>query len=249
MKTVAIIQARLGSTRLPGKILLPLGTRSVLGQVIFRIQACAKIDEVVIATTDLPADDKVVAEAQRWNAKVFRGSETDVLARHYFAAKEHNADTIVRVTSDCPLIDPAVLDEMLTYFFASQKSATPLDFLANSLVKTFQHGLDAEIFTFAALERAFREARTERDREHASPYMRNPQNNFRAENFKSETDVSQHRWTIDTPADYELVAKIFSGVDDGKLFTTAEVMKFLTTNQLLEQSLVYKPGTRELLKK
>ncbi len=249
MKTVAILQARLGSTRLPGKILLPLGTRSVLGQVIFRLQACAKIDDVVIATTDLPSDDRVAAEAQRWNAKVFRGSETDVLARHYFAAKTYGAEIIVRVTSDCPLVDPEVADEMLAYFFTSQKSEAPLDFLANSLVKTFQHGLDVEIFTFAALERAFHEATTERDREHASPYMRNPQNNFHAENFASKTDVSQHRWTIDTPADYDLVAKIFSGVDKGQLFSTADVMEFLAKNQLLEQSMVYKPGTRELREK
>jgi spore coat polysaccharide biosynthesis protein SpsF len=249
MKTVAIIQARLGSTRLPGKILLPLGTRTVLGQVIFRLQSCAKIDEVVVATTDLSSDDPVAPEAHRWNAKVFRGSENDVLARHYFAAKTHNAEIIVRVTSDCPLVDPKVLEQMLEYFNASQKSNAPLDFLANSLVKTFQHGLDVEIFTFVALERAFREATTERDREHASPYMRNPQNNFRAENFRSKTDVSSHRWTIDTLEDYELVAKIFSGLDTGKIFSTADVMEFLVRNHLLEQSMVYKPGTRERLEK
>ncbi|MEO7300895.1 MAG: glycosyltransferase family protein [Verrucomicrobiota bacterium] len=246
MKTVAIVQARSNSTRLPRKIFLPLGTRSVLGHVIVRLQACARIDEVIVATTDRDCDDAVCEEAVHWNVKIFRGSENDVLARYYFAAREHQAKTIVRVTADCPLIEPKLIDEMIVAFELSKQSPQQIDFFANSLVKTFQHGLDAEIFTFAALDRAFQEATSVRDREHVSPFMRDPKNKFRTHNFASPVDFSTHRWTLDTPQDYDFLRKIFNALDRGPVFSATAVLKFLEQSGLMEQSSIYKPGTREL---
>lgn len=227
MTTVAVIQARMGSTRLPGKVLLPLGGATVLGQVIRRVRACPGLDAVVVATTGRAADDPVAAEAARHGAGVFRGSEDDVLARYHEAARAAGAQTVVRVTADCPLFDPAVLAAMLVRW----RRAQPLDYLSNSLERTYPRGLDAEVFGFAALERAHREARRPWEREHVTPYLYGHPERFRLAQCRGGRDLSAHRWTLDTPEDWELIRRIYDALGaDGALFSTDAVLALLAAH-------------------
>ena len=146
VKTVAIIQARLGATRLPGKVLKTLGGKSVLAQVIARVRTCPQLDGVVVATTDQPADTAVADEARKCGAAIFRGSADDVLSRYHGAAQRETADVIVRVTADCPLYDGSLLDRMLVLFKQWNAAGTMVDYVNNTLEPTFPRGLDTEIF-------------------------------------------------------------------------------------------------------
>jgi len=224
VKTVAILQARLGSTRLPGKVLKQLGGKSVLGQVIARVKTCTQLDDVVIATTDQPADVAVAEEARKCGATAFRGSENDVLSRYYFAAKENDADIIVRITADCPIYDGALLDRMLSEF----ERVKVADYLSNVIKRTFPRGLDTEIFPFAALERAHREAQQAHQREHVTPYFYQHPELFQLQSYEEQPDLSGHRWTLDTPEDWEFMETVYSALQTGdKIFTTADVLKLL----------------------
>ncbi|HFQ80024.1 MAG TPA: acylneuraminate cytidylyltransferase, partial [Desulfobacterales bacterium] len=168
MKVTAIIQARMGSTRLPGKVMKHLTGKTVLQHVIDRVASARLLDEVIVATTISPQDDIIVTEAQKAGAKIFRGSEDDVLARYYHAAKTYKAEIIVRVTSDCPLFDPQILDEMLGIFLKENANGFNLDYMSNSLQPTFPRGLDAEIFTMRVLTKTFHEADKDYEREHVT---------------------------------------------------------------------------------
>ena len=221
MKTIAIIQARMGSTRLPGKVLKPLAGDTVLGHVVRRVREAKRLNGVCIATTESPADAPIVAECRRLGVECFRGSEPDVLARYHGAAQAIKADVIVRVTSDCPLFDGALLDKMLAEFGA----ANGLDYLSNVQVRRFPRGLDAEIFTFPALERAHREAAHFHEREHVTPYFYQNPELFRLRSFENKEDLSAHRWTLDTPEDWQFVEAVYAAL--GPRFTTADVMNLL----------------------
>jgi spore coat polysaccharide biosynthesis protein SpsF len=224
--TVAIIQARMGSTRLPGKVLMPLAGKSVLAQVIERVRACPQVDTTVVATTTLVADNAVVAEAVRCGAEVYRGSESDVLARYVEAARQFHADTIVRITADCPLLDPALLGAMLREYRATV-TPTPLDYLSNTVTRCYPRGLDAEIVSRAALETAAAEARAADEREHVTPYLyRHPQRFRQRQYAPSATDHSGLRWTLDTPDDYAFLCAVYDALGPGR-FTTAEVLALL----------------------
>lgn len=228
MKAVAIIQARMGSTRLPGKVLRILGNATVLAHVVRRTQRASSVDAVVIATTESPHDDVIVAASLALGVGVFRGSEDDVLSRYYHAAQQAGADVIARITSDCPLLDADVLQAMVARFQATQRGGARVDYLSNTLTRTFPRGLDVEVFTFAALERADREARDAAEREHVTPYIwRNPAT-FRIEQYKNAVDASRYRWTLDTEDDWRLLQRIFARLggrhDD---FTTQEVLELL----------------------
>jgi spore coat polysaccharide biosynthesis protein SpsF len=234
MKSVAIIQARAGSTRLPGKVLRELCGRTVLAQVIRRVARCPLLDAVVVATTTGRADDAVEREARAQGAQVFRGSEDDVLARYHGAALEAGADNIVRVTADCPLFDPEVLGRMLEAFFArrAKLGATALLYLSNTLGRrTFPRGLDAEIFTMAALSAAHAAAREPWDREHVTPYFYGHPERFVLESFQQAADCSAHRWTLDTEEDWALIHAIHAALGaDGRDFTTREVLAYLAAH-------------------
>lgn len=224
MKTAAIIQARMGATRLPGKVLRPLAGRSVLGHVLARVAACSRLDAVIVATTDKPADDGVAAESRRWGADCFRGSEEDVLARYYFAAQENRVDVIIRITADCPLYDSAVLDRMLARFREDPQT----DYLSNVIKRTLPRGLDTEIFTFAALARAHGEARQPYEREHVTPYFYQHPDRFRLGSYEEEPDRSALRWTLDTPEDWAFIEAMYAALyRDDSVFGTAEVLKLL----------------------
>ena len=158
MKVVAIIQARMGSTRLPGKVMKRLCGKTILSHVISRVRACSLVDEIVVATTTSLADNVIVTESEKFGVNWFRGSEEDVLERYYLAAKEHQADTVIRVTSDCPLLDAEILDQLLSYFQEENSNGLNIDYLSNSLKRSFPRGLDVEIFTYSALELAYNSA-------------------------------------------------------------------------------------------
>lgn len=228
MRAVAIIQARMGSTRLPGKVLRVLGNATVLAHVVRRARRASNIDAVVIATTELPQDDAIVEAGPALGASVFRGSEDDVLSRYYFAAKRAAADAIVRITSDCPLLDADVLQAMVARFLGTHRGGVPLDYLSNTLTRTYPRGLDVEVFTFAALERAHREASDAAEREHVTPYIyRNP-GLFRIEQHKYAVDASRHRWTLDTEDDWRLLQRIFTRLGEQRDdFTTREILALL----------------------
>jgi spore coat polysaccharide biosynthesis protein SpsF len=204
MKTVAIVQARMGSTRLPGKVLKQLEGHSVLAHVLSRLKAVKTIDAIVVATTDAPLDDPIVSEAEYLGVHCFRGSEQDVLSRYYGAAVSVNAEVVVRITSDCPIIDPTVIEEVIR---VHQKEN--VDYCSSVLERSFPRGLDTEVFTFAALVEAHGNALKPEQREHVTPYLyQNPQL-FKLAGVRNEVDYSKYRWTLDTIEDWQLITEIY----------------------------------------
>lgn len=208
MTTVAVIQARTGSTRLPGKVLKPLLGEPVLVHVIRRIRRATRVDEVVVATTTSSGDDVIADLAGRLGCQFVRGSEEDLLSRYLLAGRAHAADLVVRITSDCPLVDPALIDEVV-----GALEASGADYASNTLPpRTYPRGLDVEAFTMVALEAADREDHDPASREHATPYLyRNP-DRFRLVGVSGNTDLSGHRWTLDAPEDYRLIRHIYNGL-------------------------------------
>lgn len=224
MKVVAIIQARMGSTRLPGKVLRDLAGEPVLVRCVNRLQRAQMLDEVVVATTVQNADQAIVRLCTERGWPCFRGSEEDVLDRYYQAAIAHQADVVVRVTSDCPLIEPEVVDRVIGEFLDRQPG---LDYAANTLPpRTFPRGLDAEVIRCDALERAWREDRNPAWREHVTPYVyRNPER-FSLYGVTNEADYSHMRWTVDTPEDLAFVRRIYDHFGHD-LFSWREVLAVL----------------------
>lgn len=243
MEIGVIIQARTGSTRLPDKILKHLPYDSditVLQQDIRRIKKSKYLDEIIIATTDKTEDDIIVKICEKENIKCFRGSEKDVLGRHYFAAKENFLDVIVRFTSDCPCIDSKILDMVIEEYLKDDS----YDFVATVLKRTFPIGLDVEVIKFSAIEKAYKEAKEEYQREHVTDYIYENPNIFKLKNVCS-TDIynkPELRITLDTQEDYMLLCAIydylyykdnyFSATDVIKLFDEKPWLKYLNNNSL-----------------
>ena len=219
MKTVAIVQARMGSNRLPGKVLLDLYGQSVLARVVRRLRRASLLQEVIVATSVAKKDDAVVTECDRLTVGCFRGSEHDVLDRYYSCAQARAADAVVRVTADCPLIDPEIVDAVVQLF-----SRTDCDYASNALVSTYPRGLDVEVFTMVALSRSWREATRSYEREHVTPYIYEHPDQFRVVSVKADADYSQHRWTIDTIEDLELLREIYSRFGNRDHFGWREVL-------------------------
>lgn len=212
-KTIAIIQARMGSTRLPGKVMKNLLGKTILAHDIERVKQAKTIDDIVIATTVADIDDCIADEALRCGAKIFRGSEEDVLSRYYFAATENEADIIVRITSDCPLIDPKVVDDIVTFF--KQNNYDIVTNAGNDLSqRTYPRGLDTEVFSYAALQEAHNNAREKYQREHVTPYIY--ENVKRIFYYKNDVDYSCYRWTLDTEEDWLLIRKLYEHLYHGK---------------------------------
>ena len=212
MKTVAIVQARSGSTRLPAKVLLPLLGEPMLTRVMRRTARATRVDAVVVATTTDEGDDAIVELGEREGWPVERGSVDDVLDRYVVAARAHDADVIVRITSDCPLIDPAVIDETIAAFMESE-----CDYASNALEpRTFPRGLDVEVIAREALLRAWDDDADPAWREHVTPYIYRHPELFRLRAVASSDDRSEQRWSVDTAEDYELVRRIYAalGRDD-----------------------------------
>ena len=219
MKVVAIIQARMGSTRLPGKVLLDLAGASVLSRVLERVRRTDSIDDVVVATTDKPSDDIIVKECLRYQIPVFRGQQEDVLDRYYRAAVSAKADIVVRITSDCPLLDPEVTSTTIQAFLNQRP-----DYASNCLVRTYPRGLDTEVMTLRALERAWLEAAKPHQREHATPYITENPGIFKLLSVTGEADWSRHRWTVDTPEDLQFVRSVYARLGHRGRFDWRDVL-------------------------
>ncbi len=222
MKIVAIIQARMGSTRLPGKVLKDLGGDTVMARVLARVKRAATIGEVVVATSDTPRDDVIVAESRRLDTRVFRGDEKDVLDRYYRVAQLSKAEVVVRITADCPLIDWELVDETVKRFLDELP-----DYASNALVRTYPRGLDTEVFSLQALERAWRESSDPDQRVHVTPFIYQNPERFKVLAVKGEKDYSGLRWTLDTEQDLEFLRAVyakFPGRDD---FRWSDVLSLL----------------------
>jgi len=210
MKSVtAIIQARMGSTRLPGKILKDLSGKPVLWHIHNRLSHSKKIDKIIIATTTLDEDNTVDKFCKENNFNYYRGSSEDVLSRYYEAAQNYKAETIIRITADCPLLDPELIDNMIeTYNILRKKNKAV--YLSNGLKRTFPRGLDAEIFDIYSLQVAYQNAKENFEREHVTPYIYRHPEIFSLHDFLNDEDFSFHRWTLDTEEDYLLIKKIYN---------------------------------------
>lgn len=219
MTTVAIIQARMGSTRLPGKVLLDLGGETVLARVVKRLSRASLVNEVMVATTDSAADDTIGRECERLDVRCFRGSENDVLDRYHQAARACAAEAIVRITSDCPLIDPELVDDTIRVFLEEHA-----DYGSNVFPRTYPRGLDTEVFTAAALERAWRDAIEPHQREHVTPYFHEHPELFRLVSTHGQTDCSAYRWTLDTVEDLQLLRAIYSRLGNRDNFRWREAL-------------------------
>ena len=202
-----IIQARVGSKRFPKKILKNLDKKyNVLEYVINQLKYSKKIDKIIIATTLSKQDEVIIDFAKKHNYEYFRGSENDVLDRFYQCAKKFNLDTIVRITSDCPLIDPNIVDQVIEKF-----TLTNNDYVTNTFPRTFPKGLDVEIFNFIVLANMWKNATLPSEREHVTQFVFNNKK-FKIENFKNEQNLSSLRWTIDYEKDYEFLCKIIQKI-------------------------------------
>ena len=204
-KTVAIVQARMSSSRLPGKVLEPLNDMPLIIFMLERLKKCTKVDHICLATSEEESDGKLAAAVEKAGFSVFRGSLNDVLDRFYTVAKKYRADFVVRLTGDCPLIDHDLVDRLIADIEDGE-----FDYISNIDPPTFPDGLDCEVVTMEALTRAFNESELKSDREHVTPYIRKDGNGFRMKNVLSAVDLSDHRWTVDYPDDLDRIRKMVS---------------------------------------
>jgi spore coat polysaccharide biosynthesis protein SpsF len=210
MQTVALIQARMSSSRLPGKVLRDIAGQPMLLRVVHRARQAKSLDLTAVITSEGADDDVIEGLCTENNVACFRGSLDDVLDRYYRAAIHFQADAVVRLTADCPLLDPKIVDKVVHTF-----QHGGFDYVSNALECTYPDGLDTEIFRFAALERAWKGARLRSEREHVTAYMYNHPELFRVGSVTQAEDLSALRWTVDTSRDLEFVRTVYSFFPDG----------------------------------
>lgn len=232
-RVVAIIQARLGSTRLPGKVLLPIAGKPMLWHVVERTRGARLVDEVVVATSDLADDDAIAAFGAANSVPVFRGSETDVLDRYYRAALEHNADAVVRVTGDCPLLAPEVTDAVVAAYENGHYDhvGATAGSAARALGWTgFPEGAGSACFSMRALEESWSEAVEPDDREHVATYMLRHPERFKCLYISPREDRSHLRWTVDTVDDLEMVRAVYGALFHGSLLRSSDVLDYMSVH-------------------
>ncbi len=208
-RVVLIIQGRMAATRLPGKPLKTVMGKPLLSYLIERVRRCQRVDAIVVATTTNPLDGAIVEFCQANDVECFRGSEHDVLLRYLHAARHYKADVIVRVTADCPLIDPYVIDDVVAYFL---KNSPRLDYASNCIQRTYPRGMDVEVFSMASFEKVAKEAKNSNEREHVTPYYYFHPELFHLGNVTRDPDESRHRWTVDEEDDFALIKTILETV-------------------------------------
>jgi len=224
LKVVVIIQARMSSSHLQGKVLMPLVGKPVLGHIVERLSYCKMIDKIVVATSNEVDDDLVADYCSNNNLDCYRGSLEDVLDRYYQTAKLYQADPIVRITGDCPVIDPIVVDAVITGYLSGKYDSYGLG-------GEFPDGLDCTVFSFSAIEKAWREAKLKSEREHVGPYIENNPSLFRNGMLDLFQGLSKLRWTLDELKDYELLKKIFDNLyRSNSPFLTHEILQFIQKN-------------------
>ncbi len=212
MKLAVVVQARLGSTRLPRKVLMPLAGKPLLSRMIERVQAAETAFDLVVATTTSPEDDPIRELCSQTGIHCYSGHPTDLLDRHYKAVLEQNVDAVVKIPSDCPLVDPAVIDKVLGFYV---KREHQLDFASNLHPATYPDGNDVEVMSMTALETAWREANKTYEREHTTPFFWEQPERFRIGNVEWDTGLDysmSHRWTIDYAEDYQFIKEIYDAL-------------------------------------
>jgi spore coat polysaccharide biosynthesis protein SpsF len=212
MKTLIVIQARTGSSRLPYKVLLPLAGKPLLQRMIQRVMAASGDFEIIVATTEEPRDRLISELCQRTGVKCIRGHATDLLDRHYRAAIQEKADVVAKIPSDCPLIDPAVIDQVLDFYY---RNSPRYDYVGNLHPATYPDGNDIEVMPLAVLETAWLEARRDFEREHTTPFIWERPERFRIGNVEWETGLNysmSHRWTIDYREDYFFIESVYDNL-------------------------------------
>lgn len=220
---LGILQARTSSSRLPGKVLLPVAGAPMLERQIERLQRARRIDKLVLATSDLPEDAVIADLADRLGIGSYRGSLNDVLDRYRQAAAPYAPQHIVRVTGDCPLADWDIIDRTITFAVEGR-----YDYASNTLSPTWPDGLDVEVATFASIDTAWREATRPLEREHVMPFITSRPDRFRLGSFENDRDLSELRWTVDEPADYAFVCAVYDALyPDNPAFTTADILTLL----------------------
>lgn len=243
MKTLIIVQARMTSTRLPGKVLLPLAGVPMLTRLVERLRRVQRADGIVVATTTNATDDAIASLCTQLGVPCHRGSEHDVLSRYADAARLHGADVVVRITSDCPLIDPALIDQVIA---AYEEGGS--DYVSNMLPPTWPYGMAVEVFSAAALAQAHAEATQAAEREHVTPFLYWHPERYRLRNVASPVDLSHHRWTVDTPEDYALVSRLFDHLMPTRPhFNQADVLALLDAHPdwiALNLHIQQKPATQ-----
>jgi spore coat polysaccharide biosynthesis protein SpsF len=230
MKITAIVQARMGSTRLPGKVLANIGGETVLARVLRRLSGAPRIHEVVVATTDAVSDDEIVTECARLQVPCFRGSEHNVLNRYVRAAEQFCSDLIVRITADCPMIDPEVVDEVVAVCIARQ-----VDLACNDVPRTFPRGLDVEVFTLDTLYKIHQMANKAYQREHVTALVYERRDIFRTFCVKGGRDVSHLRWTVDTIEDLQLIRAIYAHFENRDDFGWREALDLVDSRPELAE--------------
>jgi len=202
---LAILQARTSSTRLPGKVLKPILGHPMLSLQIERIQRSKRIDKLIVATSNDHSDNDIVGLCINIQIPCFRGSLDDVLDRFYQTAMQYKPEYVVRLTGDCPLMDPEIIDKVINFYFEGD-----FDYATNSMAPyTFPDGLDVEVYSFTVLEKAWHEALLPSHREHVTPFIRQHPEMFKVGHYKNEVDLSHLRWAVDEPEDFELVSQIY----------------------------------------
>jgi len=222
-KVLAIVQARMSSTRLPGKVLLPIMGKPMLARQLERVKNSIAIDELVVATSDCQSDDVIAALCANEDVACFRGSLTDVLDRFACCARIYEASHIVRLTGDCPLTDPELVDTLVQFYLEQR-----VDYASNCRPPTLPDGLDAEIFSMKALEVASREASDPFAREHVVPFILKQPERFVTANWEAEENLSYLRWTVDEREDFEFVKRVYEALySDNPIFGFEDVLKFV----------------------
>ena len=227
---VAIIQARMNSTRLHGKVLKDIEGKPMLWHIIKRLEEAKLIDKIVIATSDKAENMPILKLAEYVKAAAFSGSEDDVLNRFYQAATKYKADAVVRITADCPLIDPHIIDQAIKLYMQGS-----YDYVTNAFNRTFPDGLDVEIFSYDSLEISWRKAKWASEREHVTPFIRKNPDIFRLANIENKTDLSRLRWSVDEEKDLEFVRHIYKHLyKEGEIFYMEDILKLLTEHPEIE---------------
>jgi spore coat polysaccharide biosynthesis protein SpsF len=226
INVLALLQARTTSTRLPNKVLLPILGEPMILRQIERLQRATLIDQLTVVTSTEESDNKLAALCAENNISCFRGSLNDVLDRFYQAASLTKPLHVVRLTADCPLTDPELIDQIIQYYLKGE-----YDYVSNAIEPTFPDGLDMEIFRYKCLEIAWKEAGLSSQREHVTPYIYQQCKRFKIGHYKGKEDLSQLRWTVDEPKDFALIEQIYSSLyPSNPAFTTEDILNLLKQN-------------------
>lgn len=230
IKSTIIIQARTDSSRLPSKVLSKIQSKPMIWHVINRVKKVKNVEQIILATSTNPSDKPLVKIAEKENILIFTGSEKDVLDRYYNASLTFHADPIIRITGDCPLIDPKLIFKMLNFF-----NTKKYDFVANNMKPTYPDGLDISIFSFKLLEHVWKKAKLQSEREHVVPYIIKHKNFFKVFNYENSQDLSYHRWTVDEKNDLLFVRNIYRLMKPKYIFYMQDILKKLKQNPRLLQ--------------